>query len=63
VVYVALQVLLCRALEYACKLQIQNLARLKTIIETQSYLEANNVISKKHKNLRGAKYYKEVAKC
>lgn len=51
------------ALEYACKLQIQNLARLKTIIETQSYLEANNVTSKKHKNLRGAKYYKEVTKC
>lgn len=45
------------------QLQIQNLARLKTIIETQSYLEANNVTSKKHKNLRGAKYYKEVAKC
>ncbi|MGO1064075.1 IS21 family transposase [Acinetobacter lwoffii] len=51
------------ALTYAFKLKIQNLARLKSIIETKSYLDIGKRIVKNHKNLRGANYYKEVEKC
>lgn len=46
------------ALSYACKLKIENLARLKSIIESQSYLENDNGGVRQHKNLRGADYYK-----
>ena len=51
------------ALEYAFKLKIQNLARLKSIIESNSYLNTENDVSKKHKNLRGSNYYKRTEKC
>lgn len=51
------------ALEYAFKLKIQNLARLQSIIESNSYLNNENNTSKKHKNLRGSNYYKGTEKC
>lgn len=51
------------ALEYAFKLKIQNLARLQSIIESNSYLNTENNTSKKHKNLRGSNYYKGTEKC
>lgn len=51
------------ALEYAFKLKIQYLARLQSIIESNSYLNTENNTSKKHKNLRGSDYYKGAEKC
>ncbi len=51
------------ALAYAFQLKVQNLARLKSIIDTQSYLNTSNAASKSHKNLRGAVYYKGIEKC
>lgn len=51
------------ALSYAYKLKIENLSRLKAIIESKSYLNIKNNDSRKHKNLRGADYYKKAEKC
>lgn len=48
-----------QALCYAYKLKIENLARLKSIIESRSYLEFDQQdVVKEHKNLRGSSYYK-----
>ena len=41
------------------ELKIENLARLKSIIESRSYLEFDQQdVVKEHKNLRGSSYYK-----
>jgi hypothetical protein len=50
------------ALEVAHTLGFQNIARLKHLIENQSYIKSEEKLFKSHKNLRGPDYYKGVAK-
>lgn len=51
------------ALEVAHTLGLQNIARLKHLIENQSYIKSEDKLFKSHKNLRGPDYYKGIAKC